>query len=149
MTWLQSQKEFLLSEMTRIEKVHEEKFRTIEIRFSEGKDALVTAFSSQKTLFDAQNLAVADAAKKSEDTFSKQLFALETLTKTSTGALSEKVDGIEKRLTTSTSSNQGAIDNTTRIMAIIILIIMLGTFGLSIYSSINSSINHNVQLQTK
>jgi hypothetical protein len=112
-------REYLISEMTRIEKVHEEKFKGLEIRFSEskveGKNALDTALR-----------AVTDANDKSEKNFTRQIEANEAQTKTITNALNSQVADLKERFMGSEGKSAGATDNTARLMAAAMFMVALG-----------------------
>ena len=127
---MSSLREYLISEMTRIEKVHEEKFKGIEVRFAEskieGKTALEAALRAAQNLVDAQNKSNSAAAEKSEQNFTKQIEALNTQTTTITGALAAQVSDIKERITSSESTHKGATDNTARLMAVAMFIIVAG-----------------------
>ena len=125
-----SLREYLVSEMTRIEMVHEEKFKSVETRFAEskieGKTALEAALRAAQNLVDAQNKSNSAAAEKSEQNFTKQIEALDTQTKTITGALASQVSDIKERITGSESTHKGATDNTARLMAAAMFMVALG-----------------------
>jgi hypothetical protein len=125
-----SMREYLISEMRSIEKVHEEKFKSWETRFGEskveGKTALEAALRAAQNLVDAQNKSNSAAAEKSEQNFTKQIEALDTQTKTITGALASQVSDIKERITGSESTHKGATDNTARLMAAAMFIVALG-----------------------
>jgi hypothetical protein len=127
---MSSLREYLISEMTRIEKVHEEKFKGIEVRFAEskieGKTALEAALRAAQNLVDAQNKSNSAAAEKSEQNFTKQIEALNTQTTTITGALAAQVSDIKERITSSESTHKGATDNTARLMAAAMFVVALG-----------------------
>jgi hypothetical protein len=129
-------REFLMGEMNRIEKVHEEKFRGLETRFAEskieGKTALEAALRAAQNLVDAQNKANAAASEKSESSFTKQIEAVDQQTKTFVAALRSQVDDLKEglallgtRITGSEAGSKGAVDNTTKLMAAVTLAVLL------------------------
>jgi hypothetical protein len=136
---LMALREYLLSEMGRIETVHEEKFKGMETRFVEskieGKTALEAALRAAQNLVDAQNKSNSAAAEKSEQNFTKQIEALDTQTKTITGALSSQVSDIKERITGSESTHKGATDNTARLMAAAMFVLSV---GMAFYTVSNS-----------
>jgi hypothetical protein len=131
---LLSLRELLTSEMTRIELVHEEKFRGIETRLGEGKTALEAAFRAAQNLVDVQNKANSEAGEKSERSFTKQIESLNDVMMTKTNAMSDQLSDIKVRLSSGEGVVKGATDNSTRIMAGIILAVSLVTAAYTISS---------------
>jgi hypothetical protein len=129
---LAAMREYLVSEMTRIERVHEEKFKSIETRFMEGKTALEAALRAAQNLVDAQNKANAESSEKSERSFTKQIEALDAQTRTITLSQSEQISDLKERFVGAEGTIRGAGDNTTRIMAAAILVIAILTLGYTV-----------------
>jgi hypothetical protein len=119
-------REFLLSEMGRIEQVHEEKFKSIETRFGENKTALDAALRAAQNLVDAQNRSNAEASEKSERSFTKQIEALDQQTKTITGSQSKEINDLKASFVRTEGTSKGATDNTARLMAAAMFLIALG-----------------------
>ncbi len=134
-------REYLLSEMNRIEKVHEEKLRGLGTLVSEGKVdqkvALEAALRAAQNLVDAQNRSNAEASDKSERSFSRQIEALDAQTKTITASQSREINDLKERFMGSEGRTHGATDNTARLMAaaMFILALILGFFSISNHSS--------------
>jgi polyhydroxyalkanoate synthesis regulator phasin len=123
---LQALRELLTSEMNRIEKVHEEKFKSIETRFAEGKTALDAALRAAQNLVDAQNRSNAEASEKSERSFTKQIEALDQQTKTITSSQSKEINDLKERFVANEGVTKGSTDNTARVMAVAMFLIALG-----------------------
>ncbi len=125
-----SMREYLLSEMNRIEKVHEEKLRGLGTLVSEGKVdqkvALEAALRAAQNLVDAQNRSNAEASDKSERSFSRQIEALDAQTKTITASQSREINDLKERFMGSEGHTRGATDNAARLMAAAMFIIALG-----------------------
>ncbi len=123
-------REYLLSEMNRIEKVHEEKLRGLGTLVSEGKVdqkvALEAALRAAQNLVDAQNRSNAEASDKSERSFSRQIEALDAQTKTITASQSREINDLKERFMGSEGRSSGATDNTARIMAAAMFLVALG-----------------------
>ena len=105
--------------MTRIERVHEEKFKSLEIRFTESK-------TEAKGALETALKAVTEANDKSERNFTKQIEANESQTKTITNALNSQVADLKERFMGSEGKMSGATDNTARLMAAAMFLIALG-----------------------
>jgi len=125
-------REYLISEMNRIERVHDEKFKGIEVRFAESKTALDAALRAAQNLVDAQNKSNAESSEKSERSFTKQIEALDAQTRTITMSQSREINDLKERFIGSEGSIKGAVDNTTKIMAAAILVIAVLTLGYTV-----------------
>jgi len=119
-------REFLSSEMNRIAQVHEEKFKGIDIRFTEAKEALRAALN-----------AASEASEKSEKSFTKQIDALEVQTKTITQAQSSQINEIKEQMNRSEGTTKGGADNTARLMsaAMFVIALVLAFYTMATHSS--------------
>jgi hypothetical protein len=81
-----------------------------------------------------QNKANSEAGEKSERSFTKQIESLNDVMMTKTNAMSDQLSDIKVRLSSGEGVVKGATDNSTRIMAGIILAVSLVTAAYTISS---------------
>jgi len=100
---------FMQQAVGRLQELHEEKFRSIEVQFKErdtrteqtsrdSKVAVDAALSAQVKSVDAQNISNSLAISKSEAGFTKQIDQIGALIQATGKATDDKIDDIKTRL---------------------------------------------------
>jgi hypothetical protein len=100
---------FVQQAVGRLQELHEEKFRSIEVQFKErdtrteqtsrdSKVAVDAALSAQVKSVDAQNISNSLAISKSEAGFTKQIDQIGALIQATGKATDDKIDDIKTRL---------------------------------------------------
>jgi rubrerythrin len=103
-------RELLLSELAKVSQMHEEKFRSIGVQFTErdvrteqtsrdSKVAVDAALQAAKEAVGEQNKSSALAIAKSEAATTKQIDQLGVLISNTTAGLNDKIEDIKARLT--------------------------------------------------
>ncbi len=95
---LQSQREYILSELSKVSAVNDEKFVGVDLRFGESKTALDAALRAQKDIADVQTKANAEAAEKTERAFTKQFDAMMALVASTSKATDDRIMDLTRRL---------------------------------------------------
>lgn len=108
-----------------LQRIHEEKFRSIEVQFAErdtrteqttqsSKVAVDAALQAAKEAVGEQNKSNALSISKSEAAFTKQIDQIGTLIQTTNAATNDKIDDIKTRLTTIEGKTLGSSISTDR-----------------------------------
>jgi hypothetical protein len=118
-------REFLLSNMQRIEEVHTERFKSIDTRFGEGKTALDAALRAQK-----------DTAEKSEASFTKQMDGIQDSIKKSAEATGDRITDLRGRLDRGEGTHAGSAS--TIVVAVAIGAMLISLAGLAVEISVGS-----------
>jgi hypothetical protein len=123
-------RELVLSELTRVSLVHEEKFRSIGVQFTErdvrteqtsrdSKVAVDAALQAAKEAVGEQNKSSALAIAKSEAATTKQIDQLGVLISNTTAGLNDKIEDIKARLTLIEGKDSGGASRSQATLAML------------------------------
>lgn len=82
--------------VVRLREVNEEKFKSVDQRFTESRNAITTALESAKEAVSKQHETSSTAISKSEQAFTKQLDSLGTFATSRIDDLRERVTSLEQ-----------------------------------------------------
>lgn len=113
--------DFVKTEVSHLQTLHDEKFKSIQNQFIErdtrteqtsrdSKVAVDAALQAAKEAVGEQNKSSALAIAKSEAATNKQLDGIGTLLNTTAGGLTDKIDDLRTRLTTIEGRSSGGKD---------------------------------------
>jgi hypothetical protein len=131
--------------VSHLELLHDEKFRSVDQRFTErdiraereardNKVAVDAAFAAQKEAATKQDEANQKAIDKSELATAEKINKLEQLVTVKTDALSDKIDDVKETANGSVEQKRGATESRTSIYATIGLIVTVGGILIAVVS---------------
>jgi hypothetical protein len=138
----------IVNEVTHLELLHEEKFKSIETRFAErdmraeresrdNKVAVDAAFAAQKESAAQENRNNQKAIDKSEAGTAEKIDKLSELFSTTIKALDDKIDDLKDRTRSIEATKNGATENRTSIYATVavigsVIVASIAVIGLAI-----------------
>jgi len=125
---LMGQREYLMSEMRRIEEVHVEKFKSIDVQFANSKTALDAALRAQK-----------DTAEKSEASVTKQIESLQSGIASAAAAGGERFEDLKGRMDRGEGNSSGISSTIAAGIAIVAVLIALVGLAFEITTNGNHS----------
>lgn len=99
------------AEVAHLQKLHDEKFKSISVQFAERDTRTEQTSKDNKVAIDAALQAQKEAVGKSEVSFTKQIDQLEGGIKTLKEGLDDKIDDVRTRITTVESRAKGIGDS--------------------------------------
>jgi uncharacterized membrane protein len=132
-------REFLVSELSKVADVHNEKFTSVEAQFVERDMRRNQSAMDSKTAIDAALQAAKEAVGKSEISTTKQIDQQSSLIHTTSQGLNDKIDDIKSRLTLIEGKGVGGDRSAQWVFSAVTIFIsvlaIIAAIGVALYSS--------------